>query len=59
MYGIIHTTEVVHKLKPIEKLILTIACIGHGNLIKTFNTFQHLIINMLIDLDHPGNFFYL
>lgn len=29
MYGIIHTTGVVSKLKPIEKLILVVACIGH------------------------------
>ncbi|KAI9202505.1 cGMP phosphodiesterase [Polychytrium aggregatum] len=29
MYGIIHTTEIVHKLKPIDKLVLLISCIGH------------------------------
>jgi hypothetical protein len=30
MYGIINVTNVVDKLKPIDKLILMLACIGHG-----------------------------
>ncbi|KAJ3415058.1 High affinity cAMP-specific and IBMX-insensitive 3',5'-cyclic phosphodiesterase 9A [Chytridiales sp. JEL 0842] len=29
MYGIINTTNVVQQLKPIDKLILVLACIGH------------------------------
>jgi hypothetical protein len=30
MYAIVNVTELIDKLKPTEKLILTIACIGHG-----------------------------
>ncbi|KAJ1330198.1 hypothetical protein BSLG_009620 [Batrachochytrium salamandrivorans] len=29
MYGIINVTGLIEKLKPVEKLILTVACIGH------------------------------
>ncbi|KAJ3397929.1 High affinity cAMP-specific and IBMX-insensitive 3',5'-cyclic phosphodiesterase 9A [Lobulomyces angularis] len=29
MYGIINVTGLVHRLKPIDKLILTVSCIGH------------------------------
>nr|KAJ3419872.1 hypothetical protein HK105_006404 [Polyrhizophydium stewartii] len=29
MYGIINVTELINKLKPVEKLVLTVACIGH------------------------------
>ncbi|KAI8927751.1 hypothetical protein BC831DRAFT_161067 [Entophlyctis helioformis] len=29
MYGIINVTGLIDKLKPLEKLILTVACIGH------------------------------
>ncbi|EGF76813.1 hypothetical protein BATDEDRAFT_28314 [Batrachochytrium dendrobatidis JAM81] len=29
MYGLINVTKLIDKLKPVEKLILTVACIGH------------------------------
>ncbi|KAJ3225103.1 High affinity cAMP-specific and IBMX-insensitive 3',5'-cyclic phosphodiesterase 9A [Clydaea vesicula] len=32
MYGIINVTGLVHRLKPIDKLILTVSCIGHAML---------------------------
>ena len=30
MFGIVHSTDVVKKLNKIDKLILLLACVGHG-----------------------------